>query len=447
MLLRIFVSIFLLLGITNPVMGNLIDIAISGFVFGLTTYYVLGFFNKLPKGHKNFLITSVVLLVTSWTLMSKLKGFEPVYIYSSLLGYLIAALAQKLKILEKSAIWTLVMVFLLNSLAISSDLRTWLSLDIPYNNDPGLFLETYRQVENGTDYYEAFKNALLGRFDQSLIPQDVWSWRLPTIFYFWKFLPGNSLSIYFLYLFTSAAVLFTATSLAKKFLDPHLAFLSAYLIFPYLHFGSRDQMFLVTEWWAAFLFIFAIFSLIKNKQSFSANKIFPAAVFLSLTLMIREMFILPVSLLLIYSIVKDKKLIPVFLIPIFLFLSLLAYHVFRASDYIDAASTLFSARTVPNGFFFLQQTLAFASWEYALYFIRPFVIMTIAASVGGFYLLKDKKAREAIILLVGFLPFPIAFLRFGTVPYNDYWGIVYVPTAIILSPLFLRVLLKKPIQN
>lgn len=385
--LKIAILTLLLLGILNPVLGNRVDEAVGILVF--------------------------------------------------VIGALVTFL---LKSFAKIALIFLILVYLANSWFISGDLRFFLTHDIPYNNDPGVLLATYKSVENGRDYYESYKQAQLGRFSQSIIPGDIWGWRLPTIFYIWKIMPGGTLSIYVLYLILAATVLYVAFLINRMFLPENLALLSPYLIFPYLHFAARDQMLLETEWWATFLFVISIYLLIKKK-------LFVATVFLSLTLMVRELFILPVGLMLVFSIFKNKRLAPVFLIPLCGFLILFVYHIWRVSRYIDATGTLFTARLISNGVFFVQQTFAFASWEYLLYQIRPLALLAILAIVGTLNLIRTKKYFEGIILSLALLPFPISFLRFGTVPYNDYWGIVYVPLAIILSPLFLRALSKKPIQN
>ena len=385
--LKIAILTLLLLGILNPVLGNRVDEAVGILVF-----------------------------VTGALVTFLLKSFA------------------------KIALIFLILVYLANSWFISGDLRFFLTHDIPYNNDPGVLLATYKSVENGRDYYESYKQAQLGRFSQSIIPGDIWGWRLPTIFYIWKIVPGGTLSIYVLYLILAATVLYVAFLINRMFLPENLALLSPYLIFPYLHFAARDQMLLETEWWATFLFIISIYLLNKKK-------LFLTTVFLSLTLMVRELFILPVGLMLVFSIFKNKRLAPVFLIPLCGFLILFVYHIWRVSRYIDATGTLFTARLISNGVFFVQQTFAFASWEYLLYQIRPLALLAILAIVGTLNLIRTKKYFEGIILSLALLPFPISFLRFGTVPYNDYWGIVYVPLAIILSPLFLRALSKKPIQN
>lgn len=432
MLPRILVGAFLLLGITNPVNNNLFDISADGFTFGFSTYLVYNFFKK-----QTFL-PAVFLLVIAWISFGYIKGLDQAFILASLMGYLFSVLIQRIQFLKKSAIWILVAVFLLNSIVISRDLRHWLTTDIPYNNDPGVLLKTYRQVETGIDYYDAYKTAQLGRFAQNIIPGDIWGWRLPTVFYIWKVLPGQTgLAIYVLYLVLAATLLFVAYLIAKKYLDENLAFLSPYLLFPYLHFGARDQMFLETEWWAVFIFIFGLYFLVTRKLFFST-------IFFSLTLMIREVYLLPIGLMLIYSIFKQRRLISVFLIPIISFAIFFLYHIYRVNYFIDAWGTLFTARTVNNGIYFLQQTLAFASWEYLLNQFRPFLLFTVAAAIGCLYILKVQKKQEVVFLLLAFLPFPIAFLRFGTTPFNDYWGLIYIPTAIILAPTVLVVFKKNP---
>lgn len=386
---KLLVAIFLIMGITNPIKTNNTDIVISSLVFVLASLCAISFFKQ--------------------------KLFP----------------AQLL--LKKTAMWILITLFIVDAVLISSELRKFLTHENPYNNDPGVLLSTYRSMEKGIDYYDSYQAAQLGRFAQSIIPGDIWGWRLPTIFYIWKFLPGESgLSIYFLYLLAASVTLFISYDLTKRFLGPFLAFLSPYLLFPYLHFAARDQMLLETEWWAVFLFIASIYFLLKKK-------LFLATIFFSLTVLVRELFVLPVGLMFLYCIFKQRKLAPVFLIPSLAFLVLFTYHIWRVNDYIDATGTLLNARTVPNGFFFLQQTFAFVSWEYLLFKIRPFIILTTLATLGCLILIR-RKYFEGTILLLSFLPFPLAFLRFGTVPYNDYWGIVYVPMAIILSPLGLLVL-------
>lgn len=427
MFFKIAVSIFLVLGILNPIGESELDVATAGFILGFSILFVTSAF-------KRNIILIIILLLISWLLFGKFKNLESIFVHSSLIGTFLAMLLSRIK-LTKLGIWILILVFVANSWAISGQLRNYLTSDIPYNNDPGVLLKTYKLIENGQDYYKSFKEAQLGRFALSIMPKDIWGWRLPTIFYIWKLLPGNALSIYFLYLLMACCLLYVSYQIGKRYLGEKLGFISPYLLLPYLHFGARDQMFLETEWWSVSIFIFAIYFLIKTKLLIST-------VLLSLTLLIREVYLLPIGLMLIYSIFKQRRLISVFLIPIISFAIFFLYHIYRVNYFIDAWGTLFTARTVNNGIYFLQQTLAFASWEYLLNQFRPFLLLTLAAAIGCLYILKVQKKQEVIFLLLAFLPFPIAFLRFGTTPFNDYWGLIYIPTAIILAPTVLIVFKK-----
>lgn len=330
---------------------------------------------------------------------------------------------------------TIIVIFILDSLVISGELRRMLSSRIDlftYNNDPGVLYKTYSLTKEGMDYYDAYRTAQLGRFNQPILPGDIWGWRLPTLFYIWQILPGaNGIQIYILWLIIASSLLWVAYDLARRFLPVNLSLLSPYLLFPYLHFASRDQMLLETEWWSVGLFIIGIYFVLYRKK-------FLATIFLSLTLLIREVYVLPIGLMFLFALIKAKHLALVFLIPLISFTMLFTYHIFRVSQYIDVVQTLLRPRSLslPNGIFFLQQTLSFGSWEYLLFKFRPFVFLLTSAVLGCISLARNRMI-DGTILLLAFLPFPLAFLRFGTVPYNDYWGIIYVPIVLILAPLIL----------
>lgn len=421
------VVLFLILGLLNPVNYNSLDIGVGFFVFGFSSYSVLKFAKRIG--------ITVSLAIIAWLIYAAVLEFSFLIVYWSLFGILVAFLLEKLKVLKAVAIWILIVFFLLSAWMTSGELRKFLVADLAldtYNNDPGVFLKTYFLVHQGVFYYDAFRTAQLGRFAQKIFPGDIWGWRMPTIFEIWKLLPGSSgLSIYFLFLGIASSLLLVAFKVGQMFLGDSLGFLSAYLLFPYLHFAARDQMFLETEWWAVALFIFSMYFLIIKKY-------FGATVFLSLTLMIREVYVLPVVLMLIYFFFKKRRLVPIFFIPLASFGALFFLHMRWLRLYIDVWGTLFSPRVVSDGLFFVQQTLAFGSWEYLLFPFRPLAIFTTAATLGCLYLLRTSRREEGVIWLLAFLPFPLVFLRFGTLPYNDYWGIIYAPLAIILAPLLLK---------
>ena len=416
--------VLLVLGLVNPVKNNPQDLFLSFFIFGFSSYLVISSSAFLLPFVASTLITTLIIIFLELSTGS---------IFGTIFGLLAAYLMNWAR-LRKYAIFALITIFLISSYAVSKDSRNFLSADLhffTYNNDPGVFYKTYLQLESRVDYYEAFKNAMISRFDRKIIPQDIWGWRLPTIFYIWKFLPGSTgLSIYFFYLILAGILLYAAFQIGKKYLGENLGFLSAYLLYPYLHFAARDQMLLETEWWSVSLFIVALYFLI-------AKRAFISTILFSLTVLIREVYLLPVFLIFIYFFIKERKQSIVFLIPLVSFVIFYLYHIYRVSTYINALGTLLSSRTTTSGTFFVQQTLSFASWEYLFFRLRPFIIFLLLSIVGCFLLYRTKFRKDSIIWLLSFLPFPIAFLKFGTVPYNDYWGIIYMPLVLILTPLSL----------
>ncbi len=384
-----FLFLILILGLLNPVYGNRVDAVLGYFLFGFVLFYVF-----LPERfHK----------------------------------------------LRKYAIWVVISIFLITSFSTSSSLRAMLGRDLPlytYNNDPGVILKTYKLMEEDTGYYDAFAIAQKGRFGMQIVPQDIWGWRFPTLFEIWKILPGSSgLNIYFLYLVLACSFIYCSYLLCTRYLPEKLAIIPAYLVFPYLHFAARDQMLLETEWWSVIVFFIAVFFAIRRR-------LILAILFFSLTVAIREVYILPLGLMLIYSALKKRELIPLFMIPLLSFLVTFSFHAVFVSHYIDVWGTIFSPRIISKGYFFVQQTLAFASWEYLLFSFRPFWWFLVAALGGCWFVYKTFDKTEAWLLLLSFLPFPIAFLRFGTLPYNDYWGIIYMPIVLVLAPVALGNLIK-----
>lgn len=382
------VAILLVLGILNPVSGNSVDGFISIFLFVFTSIWVFGSLKRFVffKQFSNF------------------------------------------------AIFVLIGAFLISSWATSDDLRAMLSRNLPlytYNSDPGVFLKTYQLMEGKVNYYDAFLTSVEGTFERHVSPADIWAWRLPTIFIIWKLLPGTSaISVYFLYLLLASSALFCAAKIGEKYLGKGLGIISVYLVFPYLHFGARDQMILVTEWWGVLFFVFALYFLVYKKD-------FWAIIFLTLAVLVRELFLIPAALIFVYCLIWDRKKVMIFLIPILAFLLLFLFHLTMVDYYIDAWSTLFLPRTVRFGSLLIMQTLAFGSWEYLLFKFRPFWILLALAVMGAFYSIKKIDKNMGILLLFSFVAFPISFLKIGGVPFNDYWGIEYMPQVLILAPISL----------
>jgi hypothetical protein len=418
----LFAFLLLVLGILNPAGGSRIDSLIGFFVVGLVSVSVF-------KNRRVFLL---LLALASFVSYAKVKGFDLTIVYGLLLGFGLSFLLEKFKA-EKFRVLVLVMAFLTSSVVTSSNLRATLTRDLPlytYNNDEGAFLKTYKMMKGGVPYYDAYRVAFMGKFANHTVPGDVWGWRMPTIFEMWKIIPGSGIGIYILYLALSSGMIYASYLVGKRYLGSTLALLPAYLVFPYLHFAARDEIVLLTEWWSVAFFFLGLYL-------FVARKYFLAILFLALTVLIREIYIMPLGLMFLYFALKLKREAVVFLIPLVAFLVLLFYHVLSLGSYIDAWHSLFSARIVSSGIFFVEQTLSFGSWEYLLFGARPFVLFLVLALSGCWYMYRAGRKDEAWIWALAFLPFPVAFMKFGAVPYNDYWGIMYMPIVLILAPIAL----------
>ena len=284
---RLSLALLLILGLLNPASGNVIDTFIAFLVFSFVSYTIL----------KSSKVVLFGLVIVSWLIFAKVRTFDSVIVYASFAGLALGYVFKRLRLREKLAVWAIIVAFLLASAATGATLRQMLGRDLPfynYNNDPGVILKTYQLMKHGMDYYEAFRQAQLGRFSQQIVPNDVWGWRLPTIFFIWRILPGShGLSIYILYLVLASTILYLAFKIGSKYLGFPLSILPSYLIFPYLHFAARDQMLLETEWWSAAFFIIGLYFLI-NKRWFWTTLLF------SLTVMVRELYVLPIGLMLVY---------------------------------------------------------------------------------------------------------------------------------------------------
>ena len=421
---HLLVFLFLVIGTINIDFKSYQTSFFALFLFTFVSY--TQFKSRLP-----YLTVTLLFTLGLYTL---LKGFNVNYLIGTILGLFIGYSIDFVGLMKKAAIFVLIFLYLVSFWINSENLRIFLAQDLSkfaYNNDPGIFLKTYYLIEQNVNYYDALNSAQLGRFGQHIVNGDVWGWRLPTIFYIWKYLPTSSgLSIYVLFLILASALLLVSYKIGRRYLGARLAILPSYLLFPYLHYAARDQTFLQTEWWSVSTFVIAIYLFITRKHFYSI-------ILLSLTVLIREVYILPIGLTVIYLFITRKRNFRLFLIPLIAFLILFIFHTSQVNYYINAYGTLFSPRVVSNGLLFVQQTLAFASWEYLLFQFRPFIILLVASLFGCFYVYKNINKNEGILWTLAFLPFPIAFLRFGTLPYNDYWGIIYMPTVITLAPLLL----------
>ncbi|KKP59932.1 MAG: hypothetical protein UR52_C0001G0012 [Candidatus Gottesmanbacteria bacterium GW2011_GWA1_34_13] len=329
----------------------------------------------------------------------------------------------------KFLVFPIIIIFIITSYGNSKNLRNYLShepINGTYRTDMDDFLKTYYLMKQGNDYYSSYKMAVENNPFKGVVSTNLWSWKFPTVYYFWKILPGNAQSIYFVFIILAiftlySAYLFTANNLSEK--NRYLAILSPYLLYPYLHYAGRDATFLQTEWWAVMLLIIGAYFM-------SVKKIKLTIICFSLSILIRELMIIPILFAFGYLLIKKNHLWRIFVVPILLFIVATILHMFFVKNQIPLTNQFFTPRIHILGYKIIIATLAFGSWEFYFYKLRLFIWFYLIALMGVYYLKNDNKA-----ILLGSLIFPLLMLFLGSSIYNDYWGIFYIPVTLVNIPL------------
>ncbi len=329
-------------------------------------------------------------------------------------------------------------LFLISAQLNSVSLRQQIA-DEPMNNtyrtDMDDFLKTYYLMNQGNNYYTSFKTAIEQNPFKGQVSTNLWSWRLPTIFYIWLLVPGNTgLSIYYLFLVNCIGILigsFFLVEVTLKLLGKPatLAIIAPYFLYPYLHFAVRDMTFLHTEWWVILPMILGIFFSLKQKYLIST-------IFFALSVCIRELLIFPILIALLIAGVKKQKQFW-YLIPILMTLGIyIIFHGYQISNLINLTSNFLTPR-LAGGKNIVLATLAFGSWEYLFYYLRIFIWIFIIVTFGWLFMIKKNIffKYSGLVILSAFCLYPLIFLIIGTSVYNDYWGIIYMPIMLISLPI------------
>lgn len=364
-------------------------------------------------------------------------------IFAAILGsYAVSIQRIKSSFFEKTPLILLAFLLLLFELSatLSSGETPISELKEPQNEKYSIDvkdnLKTFYLMENGQDYYTAYANAIINdsRYDKP----HTYHWRFPTAFYFWTTLTNDAHQIRTLYLTFSILSLVSAYFLLKKFVGPILALFSPYVLMPYFYSGFFGNSFLFIEWWGLFPFLFGLTLLFYRKLAF-------ATILFLISIFFREHFIVPVSLILFLRFLKTKS--PYHLLFIYAAtITFFALHVKNLSGVIEKATQSTLPTIHEFDFNLLLSTLRFSTDLYGLnYLIISFT--TIVLSLFGLFLYKnwqrnsdnEELANYALIsVFVLLMLTPIIGTRsLEGSSYSYYWGVTFVPLAIIFSPAIL----------
>ena len=350
------------------------------------------------------------------------------------LGLYITVVVFSSKRFKFNSIWfviPIIILFLISSIINGRQVRAYLIREPvaeTYRTDMDDFLKTYYLMKNGRDYYSAFKQAVIQNAFKTTVSNNLWSWRLPTIFYIWQLFP-SAIFLYAGFLLLCSFALLTSLFIGQELLPSkynYLGILAPYLLYSYLHFAARDSTLLQTEWWGMFCLLFGMFFWFKKNFSL-------AVLFITLTVLVRELFIVPLLIMTIIAF-KQKQNWRALAVPGIILVLFMLLHFFWVARQIPITPSLFVLRTHTFNKQIILPTLAFASWEYIWNRLRIFIIFFGLGLVGILF-----KRKQAGWLWLSFFIFPLSFLFIGSSVYNDYWGILYMPFVILAVPSFVGI--------
>lgn len=308
----------------------------------------------------------------------------------------------------------------------------------PLVTDMNVYLATIYEYKKTGDYYLSLATSLKNMDSNSgsrRLAGEIWGWKQPLIFTVWKLLPGSAASVQWLGVVVFSLALLASYSIAQLFLVPKKALIAPFVLAPYFHYPLVEMTLMQLEWWALFFFLIAFLAYLRQRY-------FSAGIAFVLTLAVRELFAVPILGLVIIQLLRKnfrgawRLGLPTLTIffPYYYF-----YHLQNVFHY--EPFNLFSRGTLrssaANGWEFVRTTLAYNSWSYALWPIRPFLLLLAISSLGitGLLILSKKRWQYAS-LLTGFLLFFLLSFRLGIMDvWHDYWGIYYVPLLLLTVPI------------
>lgn len=319
--------------------------------------------------------------------------------------------------------------------AMFMERSNWLMFETPepvkHWSDEMVFLRTFQFMRKGINYYQAIQQATIE--DQkvtSYSTNDVFTWRMPTVFYLWSMIASNGTQIGLLFIVLSSCSLLSTYFIARKFLNPLFSLLSPLLLAPYaLDAFYYGPFFLATEWWGLFFFIPGLCALLYKKSTV-------ATVLFSLAVVTRELFMIPVfSLFLISLWLHTNRAVFVktlFIFCIFFFIHFLIVQqqpVIKSVNNPDSRIHSFSK-------VLFQREIAFSMRLYPLLKLKLPLVLFATSIVA--LCIQARKQSEALYLLGSYVPFAFISPFIGG-PYNNYWGLLFMPCAIAFAPIILGI--------
>lgn len=303
-------------------------------------------------------------------------------------------------------------------------------------SDELMFLRTFHLFQGNGNYYRSYFQATIEGMTGRHLTTDVLTWRLPTLTMLWSLFFDNGIQTQYAFIFLSLLLIPLSVLLFRGILQPPLALLGGLLLMPYAADALAYRTgFLFHEWWGFFAFIVGL-SFLKGK------KYLLSFLFLSLSLLIRELFLLPTVLLFLFALVsRQKKEALLFLGVMMIFVGAFFLHAQHILSFPDALQAIPRSRLHSFELPHFQRMIAFSMRQYML---TPLFVnrMLLFLSFSAIPLMFYRGSKQAGTVLLAFLLTGVSFAFVGNVN-NDYWGIVFFPILILGSILIIQPTIKR----
>lgn len=298
-----------------------------------------------------------------------------------------------------------------------------------YDFDGQIYLRTRDLMKQGSGYYEAFRQAVIGHanMDGSSLTSP-FSFRQPLLFYMWRVLPGATpYHLWQWFLVFSLVALVLSYLVAVVFVEPGPALLAPIALLSFFTFFWWDGFwFTMTEPWAAFVGLAALATLLRRQWVASLLLLIVATA-------TREFMVLLVPVWLAawwFSGTREQRLsmwwfaFGSVLGPI----AVVAAHVLLAPVYGGGSASL--SAWSQGGLGQLLSALRFG-WN----FMPGFAWLAVALpllTLAGAVMLKPRWMQVSMILLVCL---PLLFLLVvSSGQWGLYWGAFFTPLAAAVAP-------------
>ncbi len=349
---------------------------------------------------------------------------------------------KKIASLCKVVLPAFVVMYLLFFILSARTQYTGINLDNPedykYRGDGMIFLKTFYLLQSNSNFYAAYRQATGRDNSKRQLSADVFTWRLPTIFYFWGLFVKNGYQILIIYWILAFTFVLSIFFLLKRLSGIIASWLGVIIILPYFagNFWYKDS-FLFTEWWALFFFVIGLTLFVYKKYSL-------AWIILLLSVLIRELMLIPFIFFLIWSFLKKRnRLFFVTIIAIFLLYFVLHYSLVISSfnnNHLRATTfNLLHYRFHPfEKLGFLSMT-AFSFWSYPFIKFRVNLLLFLIGAVSLLkYLAGHWKALDdTFYVYISAWSFLLVLPFISNNSGNDYWGILFMPILLITVPLLI----------